>query len=112
MSGELLLRGFGVPVAKSVEFSLASMHPPLLRKSEVVLLGAGACADPSKQSAVPYPIKSITEAENGQPLSVIAVVLLTNATFAAVAERLAVPLASDAGRLAPTPPPDPSCTRK
>lgn len=38
--------------------------------------------------------------------------MLTNATFAAVAERLAVPLASDVGRLAPTAPPDPSCTRK
>jgi hypothetical protein len=57
-------------------------------------------------------MKSITDEPKGQPLPLSALVLLTNATFAAVAEKFVVPLASGAGRSAPTAPPDPSCTRK
>lgn len=42
--GELVLRGFGAPVAKSVELLSLSVQPPAARKSAVVLLGAGAAA--------------------------------------------------------------------
>jgi hypothetical protein len=40
--GEPLLRGFGAPVEKSLALSFVSRQPFPARKSEVVLLGAGA----------------------------------------------------------------------
>src|SRR3954447_9336275 len=40
-------RGFGVAVKKSLPFRSLSVAPPFLRKSAVVLLGAGALAVPS-----------------------------------------------------------------
>jgi hypothetical protein len=39
---EPVFRGFGRPVAKSVEFSLVSVQPPARRRSELTALGAGA----------------------------------------------------------------------
>jgi len=51
-NGVLLLRGVGVPVAKSLALLSTSMQPPPSRKPAVVLLGAGAKPAPSKQSAV------------------------------------------------------------
>src|SRR2546426_6250592 len=50
--GELLLRGKGAETRKSAALSFVSVQPPALRKSAVVLLGAAAWLEPSKQSAV------------------------------------------------------------
>src|SRR2546429_283514 len=50
--GELVLRGKGAETRKSAAFSFVSVQPPALRRSAVVLLGAGARPAPSKQSAV------------------------------------------------------------
>src|SRR4051794_33514307 len=44
--------GFGVPVMKSLPLMLVSVLPPALRKSDVLLLGAGAFVPPSLQLAV------------------------------------------------------------
>jgi hypothetical protein len=50
-----VLRGFGAPVAKSVELLSVSVQPPPARRIAFVLLGAGA-GDVSEQFAVPpYP---------------------------------------------------------
>ena len=49
---EAEFRGFGVPVAKSAALLLVSVQPLFFLKSAVVLLGAGARLEPSKQSAV------------------------------------------------------------
>ena len=48
------LRGAGVPVVKSVEFWLVSLHPVPVgpRRTAVVLVGAGAGPVPSKALAV------------------------------------------------------------
>src|SRR5262249_28658377 len=46
-------RGFGVPVTKSLPLTSVSVRPPFLRRSEVVLLGAGALVLPSWQVAAP-----------------------------------------------------------
>src|SRR5215212_5916371 len=45
-------RGFGAPVRKSEPLTFVSVKPPFLRKSAVVLLGAGAFVAPSRQVAV------------------------------------------------------------
>ena len=45
-------RGSGGPVTKSAPFSSVSCWPPTFRKRAVVLLGAGALAAPSWQSAL------------------------------------------------------------
>src|SRR6185369_1007931 len=45
-------RGFGAPVTKSLPLMFVSVRPPFLRKSDVVLLGAGAFVPPSLQFAV------------------------------------------------------------
>ena len=42
LKGELLFCGFGEAIAKSVALSLVSIQPFPVRKSAVVLLGAGA----------------------------------------------------------------------
>src|SRR6266540_1139716 len=52
LAGELLLRGRGTETRKSAMFSFVSVQPPALRRSAVVLLGAGARPEPSKQLAV------------------------------------------------------------
>src|SRR6267143_1845469 len=52
LSGELVLRGNGAETKKSALLLFVSVQPPALRKSAVVLLGAGARPEPSKQSAV------------------------------------------------------------
>src|ERR1700720_3161644 len=54
----------------------------------------------------------MTVAAKGQALPVNAVVLVTNAILPEVADKLDVPVASGAGKLPPTAPLDPSCTRK
>src|ERR1051325_2134229 len=51
-TGEALLRGFGAKTKKSAALLLVSVQPPASRKSAVVLLGAGAGPDPSKQKSV------------------------------------------------------------
>ena len=50
--GELLFRGVGVPVAKSVLLLSTSVHPLVARISDSVALSAGAAALPSKKLAV------------------------------------------------------------
>ena len=52
LNGELVLRGKGAETRKSAALSFVSVQPPALRKSAVVLLGAGARPEPSKQLAV------------------------------------------------------------
>ena len=51
-TGEEEFRGFGAPAAKSPSLLSVSVQPPLRRRSAVVVLGAGARPDPSKQLAV------------------------------------------------------------
>src|ERR1700733_2001273 len=82
------LRGLGAAVEKSVELLLVSVDG-LARTSARVLLGAGATA-PSKQLAVPKPMKSTMFALGSGHAPVRAVVLLTRATLPVVAERLNV----------------------
>src|SRR5580765_2460295 len=50
--GELVLRGKGAAANRSALLLFVSVQPPFLRKSAVVLLGAGAGPAPSKQFAV------------------------------------------------------------
>src|SRR3546814_18303993 len=50
---EALLRGFGVPDAKSAPLTLVSVQPPPLRSAAVVLLSPGAASEPSEQLALP-----------------------------------------------------------
>src|SRR5437879_6369407 len=50
--GDAVLRGKGADTRKSAALSFVSVQPPALRKSAVVLVGAGARPAPSKQSAV------------------------------------------------------------
>ncbi len=100
------LRGLGAATEKSVELLLVSVAG-LARTSAVVLLGAGATA-PSKQFAVPKPMKSRTVALGMGHAPARAVALLTRATLPVVAERLKlVPgiVASGVGRLAKVPVP-------
>src|SRR6266536_951990 len=52
LGGEFVFRGKGVGTTKSLKLSFVSVQPPPLRKSAVVLLGAGAWLEPSKQSVV------------------------------------------------------------
>src|SRR5438034_10989393 len=52
LSGELVLRGNGAETRKSAVLSFVSEQPPARRKSALVLLGATARPEPSKQSAV------------------------------------------------------------
>lgn len=47
-----VFRGLGAPAVKSAEFAFVSVHPLLLRRTEVVLLGAAVGPAPSKQFAV------------------------------------------------------------
>jgi hypothetical protein len=111
-SGELEFRGFGAPAAKSALLLSVSVQPPLRRTSAVVVLGAGAEPDPSKQLAVaPYPTKSTIDAPDGQD-PVNAVVVLTSATFAAVALIAMVPVASGVGSVFTPFAPADSATRK
>ena len=100
-----VFRGFGAPVAKSVELTSASVQPFLPRSTAVLLLGAGVGPAPSKQFAVvPYPTKSIMLAPVGQE-TVKAVVVLTSATLLAVADIAMLPVASGVGRLVVPPAP-------
>ena len=46
------LRGFGSATKKSLALLFVSMQPPSARKSDIVLLGAGAGPEPSEQLAV------------------------------------------------------------
>ncbi len=59
----------------------------------------------SKQLAPPKPTKSITEAGNGQPVPVNAVVLFTSATLPAVALIAVLPVALGVGKLVVPPVP-------
>src|SRR6266545_4057671 len=52
LAGAPLLRGSGTKTRKSAALSFVSVQPPALRRSAVVLLGAGARPEPSKQLAV------------------------------------------------------------
>ena len=79
-----------------------SIQPPLFLKSAVVLPGAGAGPEPSKQkldvaAVLPYPTRSRMFALVGHaPES--AVVPKTSATFPVVADKAIVPLASGVGK--------------
>ena len=52
LSGEPVLRGFGLPVAKSAALLSVSVQPPRARRAAVVLLGPAVGPAPSKQFAV------------------------------------------------------------
>src|SRR4051812_20643989 len=96
-SAVAVLRGAAAAAAKSVLLLPASVQPLDARKIAFVVDGAGATAV-SKQLAVdPKPTRSTILADTGhEPLR--AVVLLTSATFAAVADIAIVPVASGVGR--------------
>ena len=108
-----LFRGLGARTWKSAELLLVSVHPAARRTAAVELERFGVGPGPSKQlAAPPYPTKSRICGPVGQvPLS--GVKLETNATLPLVLLRSIVPMASAAGRGAPTPPPAlPSATRR
>ena len=52
-AGDAELRGLGAPAVKSVELLFVSVQPLSARNAAVVLLRAGAAAEPSKKLAVP-----------------------------------------------------------
>ena len=52
LAGDARLRGFGVPVLKSLLLLRVSVQPLAARAMALVLLGAGAGAPPLKQLAV------------------------------------------------------------
>src|SRR6266480_907209 len=52
LNAELVFRGKGAVTRKSAPLLFVSIQPPALRRSALVLLGAGARPEPSKQSAV------------------------------------------------------------
>ena len=105
--GEAVLRGFGALVVKSAELLFVSAHPFIPRKSELVALGAGAAAAPSKQFAVPYPTMSTTLASIGQSVPpAINVFVLVSTIFPAVAAIAMVPVASGVGSATPFAPPE------
>src|SRR5256884_8107736 len=59
-SGELLLRGFGEPITKSLALLSVSRQPPNFLTAAVVFPGFAVGPLPSKQfAALPYPTKSI-----------------------------------------------------
>src|SRR5437763_8306065 len=87
--------GTGAPVVRSAALLSVSVQPPEppRRRSAVVLLGAGAGPDPSKQvAALPNPTKS-TIAPPGTHAPDSNVAVRTSATFPAVALMLIVPVA-------------------
>src|SRR5690349_5406831 len=106
-NGDVVLRAFGVSAVKSAELSSVSVQPLFPLSTAVVLLGAGVDPEPSKQLAVvPNPTKSMIEESEGHA-SVRAVVLLTSATFPAVADMAIVPVASSS---ISTVPPEPAAS--
>lgn len=100
-----VLRGLGKPVVKSELLLSVSVQPFPARRSEVVLLGAGAAELSLQFVPAPYPTKSITLPEKGHPLPLSAVVEFTSATFPAVALRLILPVASGVGKFVVPPAP-------
>ena len=97
LSGEEVLRGFTAPAVKSAALLSVSVQPPLLRMVAVVLEGAAAGPEPSKQLAfVAKPTKSMIWAPLGQaPLR--AVVELTRAALPPVPAMRILPMASGVG---------------
>src|SRR5437867_10558554 len=94
------LRGDGAPTAKSALLRSVSTQPLPRRRSDVVLLGAGAAPPSSKQFAVvPYPMKSTTFVVGHAPLR--AAVAETSATLPAVPDIGIEPAASGVGRSTP-----------
>ena len=91
-----------MPAVKLLLLILLSVHPLPALKCAVVLERAAA-TEPSKQLAVPKPIKSIVLAQGHEPLK--RVVLFTNAIFAAVADIAITPVASGVGKLVVPPAP-------
>ena len=108
--GDVELRGAGVAVEKSAALLSVSVQPEPARMSDNVFEPTGATA-PSKQLAVPYPIKSIISAPLGHA-PVRAVVPFTKAILPFTAPMLIVPIASGVGKGIPTAPPDASWIRK
>src|SRR4051812_21880798 len=91
--GEAVLRGAAAAAAKSVLLLPESVQPPAARKMAVFTDGAGAGAVSEQFAVPPTPTKSTIVAETGHaPLR--AVVLLTRATFSAVADMAIVPVTS------------------
>ena len=81
--GEAVLRGSGVPVAKSLLLLSVSVQPLPARSTARVLLGAGDGEVSEQLAALPKPMKSTTAPPSGQ-LPVSVVWLLTSATLPAV----------------------------
>ena len=104
-SVEAVLRGFGVPDAKSAAFWSTSVQPLAALRTAAMLEGAGVGPVPSKQFAVvPKPTKSTIDPPVGQaPES--AVVALRRATLPTVALIEIVPVASGVGRFVVPPAP-------
>src|SRR5262245_53477512 len=110
-NGDALLRGDGEPEVKSTELLFVSRQPLRPRSAAEVALNIGAGPPPSKQFALPYPLKSTTVGPNGHPLPLSGVVVLTSATLPIPAAMLIELVASGAGKAEPVAPPDASCTR-
>src|SRR5262249_22985548 len=103
LAADALLRGLGAPKEKLEELLSVSVQPPPARKIAVVLLRPGAGV-PSEQLAVPYPTKSTMLLFIGQ-VPVSRVLLLTIATFPAVALIPIEATASGVGRFTVPPAP-------
>src|SRR5262245_11101996 len=119
-TGDAPLRGAGATTAKSIALLSVSAQPLPRRSAAVVFEVAGAALEPSKKSALPYPIRSTMVASAAAshgvepPLQPSGVVVLTSATLPAVAD-MAIGVASvtsGIGSDAPFPAPAPSWTRK
>src|SRR5262245_27274149 len=111
LTGAWVLRGDGEPEVKSTELLSVSRQPLRPRCAEVAAANIGPDPPPSTQLALPYPMKSTTDAPNGHPLPLSGVVVLTSATLPIPAAILIEPVASGAGKAEPAVPPDASCTR-
>lgn len=98
----LEFRGVGAPEVKSAELLFVSVNPPARRMSAVVLVPAGAAAEPSNAFAVPYPTKSTTLVSAGPE---IAVAVIDNATLPLVALKFMPPVLSAVGNATPIAPP-------
>lgn len=72
VKGELVLRGFGAPIVKSLALLLVSVHPLFLRKAAAPELKPVTEPPPSKQFVDPNPTKSNNPvAPSGQLVNIL-----------------------------------------
>ena len=109
-SGEAVLRGVTLPLAKSAPLSSVSTQPPFARKIATLFDGADATL-PSKPLAVPKPTRSTTAAPVGAAPTCAVLLLLSN-TLPVVPDMVRVPVASGVGKSCVPPVPLACCTNK